>query len=73
MNLKCSTGNINFDSSDASYIEAYTSVGNITGNLLTGKTFTATSDTGKVNVPSTTGNPCILKTSTGNIKITIKD
>ena len=72
---KASTGNITFEDADASEaIDATASTGNIRGSLLSGKTFEATSKTGKVEVPASTPGaaPCHLKTSTGDIKITVK-
>lgn len=70
--LKTSTGNIGFTDSDAKTISAETSTGNIKGNLLNNHIFAASSGTGSVKVPvSTEGGLCELKSSTGNIVITI--
>lgn len=71
--LERSTGNIKFEGSDAAEIYAKTDTGSIKGTLLTGKMFSAKSDTGRVSVPdSTDGGKCELLTDTGNIKIEIE-
>jgi hypothetical protein len=50
-----------------------TSTGSVKGTILTPKIFMIRSDTGKINVPeTTTGGICRIRTSTGNISITIK-
>ena len=70
MDLTRSTGDISFDGCDAGQISAHTTTGSITGTLLTGKAFTAHSTTGSVRVPdSTSGDPCELITTTGDIAI----
>ena len=70
--IKTSTGNISFTDCDAKTISGETSTGNIKGNLLTNHIFAASSGTGSVKVPvSTEGGLCELKSSTGNIVITI--
>lgn len=74
MELIASTGNIKFDRVDANTISAKTSTGSIKGTLLTGKTFDAESDTGKVTVPlGTTGGLCKLRTDTGRILIELAE
>lgn len=72
--LKASTGNIKFDLCDAAEIKAKTSTGNISGTFLTPKAFDADTDTGKVRVPGSVGeHKCELKTSTGDITISIAE
>lgn len=72
MNIKSSTGSIHFDNADAATLNLESSTGSIKGSLLTSKIFQATSNTGVVNVPNTTnGGLCIVKTSTGSIKLTV--
>lgn len=72
-NITRSTGDVKFDSSDAAQLFIETDTGDIKGTLLTEKIFIPESSTGKINVPKTTfGGRCELKTSTGNIGITIK-
>ena len=73
MELKSSTGGVRFYNSDANYIKASTSTGSIKGSVLTGKMFTAKSDTGSVHVPPSTSGTgtCELKSSTGSINVEI--
>ena len=73
MELSASTGHIHFDEADAKTIKAKTSTGKVYGVLNTPKTFYATSDTGKISVPKTTGGECEITTHTGSITITIKE
>lgn len=67
------TGVIKFTDSDSPDIVATTATGSISGNLLTGKIFTARSSTGSVSVPDSQegGGLCHLETSTGSITISI--
>ena len=63
-----STGNVNFENSDAAGICVKTSTGDVTGTLLTEKVFTAETSAGSISVPDTkTGGKCEITTSTGNI------
>ena len=61
-----------FKDSDANTIDIEATTGNVTGNLLSDKTFDVKSNTGRVNVPETTGPICKIRTSTGDIVLTIK-
>ncbi len=71
--VKRSTGSIKLDGCDAASLFIATDTGNITGTLLSEKNFTATSDTGDVDVPNTrTGGRCELTTDTGDIRISVK-
>ena len=73
LKVKASTGNVNFDSSDANEISVKTSTGDVKGTLLTSKIFICRTDTGKINVPSSTeGGKCEITTDTGDIIISIK-
>lgn len=66
------TGGVVFEHSDAAQISVKTSTGDVTGSLLTEKVFVTETSTGKISVPNTTsGGKCEIKTSTGDIKITI--
>ena len=70
--IKTDTGDIGLDSCDAANLVLKSSTGNVTGTLRTPKTFEADSHTGRENVPNTTGEgTCEVKTSTGDIRITI--
>ncbi len=67
-----STGDVKFDMSDAAEITVETSTGDVTGTFRTDKIFTAKASTGTVKVPvSTVGGKCEIKTSTGDIEITV--
>ena len=67
------TGDIEISAFDAAEISIETSTGNVTGTWLTPKTFDAKTNTGEVDVPSNTkGEKCSIKTSTGDIKISIE-
>ena len=76
MRIKTSTGHVRFDKSDAKTIDVETSTGSVKGTLLTKKIFDAKSDTGSVKTPSAsemidaTGT-CTIRTSTGEIKVSI--
>ncbi len=68
-----STGDVTFVDSDATELNVNTSTGNVTGTLLSAKVFITETSTGRIDVPhSTTGGKCEIKTSTGNIRISIK-
>ena len=65
------TGSVMFKNCDAAAISVEASTGHIKGNFLTPKVISASTNTGKVDVPeSTEGGPCDIKTTTGSIKIT---
>lgn len=73
LNVKGSTGDVKFDASDASEITVKTSTGDVKGTLLTSKIFICRTDTGKIQVPSSTeGGKCEITTDTGDIIISIK-
>ena len=66
------TGNIHFDNCDAAEITATTNTGNIEGSLRTDQVFIAQTTTGDIKLPdTTTGGTCKLRTTTGDIEITI--
>ena len=66
------TGDTTFTDCDAETLEIETNTGDVVGNLLTEKIFSTNTDTGKVKVPdSTSGGICKIKTSTGDIIITV--
>ena len=73
LKVKASTGDISFDRSDAASINIKTSTGDVTGNLLTPKTFYVKTSTGKNDTPKTNGDPCDIETSTGDVEITIAE
>lgn len=73
--IKTSTGDVTLNDSDASSIDIETSTGYVKGTLLTYKLFDVKTSTGKISIPPSIlgGNPCNIKTSTGDINITIKE
>ena len=73
LKIKTSTGDVKFDDSDAHSIDVETSTGDVTGTLLTAKLFDCQSNTGDVRVPAPSGDsPCKVRSSTGNIILSIK-
>ncbi len=71
--IERSTGDVKLVGSDAAEICIKTDTGDVTGSLLTDKTFVAQSDTGRVDVPkNVSGGRCEISTDTGNIKITVE-
>lgn len=67
------TGNVKFEKCDGGEIFLKATTGDIKGSLLSEKVFIANSSTGDVEVPSTiSGGKCEVKTTTGNIEITIE-
>ena len=73
INIERSTGDVSLDGCDAADIFIKTTTGDIAGSLLSEKVFVAESSTGKVTVPSGSGNEkCEIICSTGNIRIVIE-
>ena len=73
LSVKRTTGDITLVGVDAKEIYVKTTTGNVKGSLLSGKTFDADATTGKVRVPQDTeGGRCEIKTTTGDIEITVK-
>ena len=72
--VKNGTGDIVLTDSDAHDLNLECSTGDIKGTLLTSKIFSASTHTGKIDVPSNdlSGGECIAKTSTGDIILKIK-
>ncbi len=69
-----STGDVRFIRSDAPEICVTVDTGDVKGSLLSGKNFTVETSTGDVRVPpSTGGGACVIKTSTGDVNISIAD
>ena len=74
INFNRSTGDIYFDGCDAGTIYIKTSTGDVEGTLLSEKVFIVDTSTGNKDVPKTiTGGRCEITTSTGDIKIGIKN
>ncbi len=71
--IETSTGDVKLNLSDADGIDIETDTGRVEGTLLTEKIFIAESSSGSIKVPHTTsGGTCKIRTSTGNIHITIE-
>ena len=67
-----STGDIRLTDVDAANLYLSASTGDITGTVLTEKTFSANTTTGKVSVPNTAAvGLCKAQTSTGDIRLSI--
>ncbi len=70
--IRRSTGDVKLTACDAGNITIETDTGDVTGTLLSGKTFKTKTSTGKIQVPQDApGGTCEIKTSTGDIKISI--
>ena len=70
--IETSTGDVKLNLSDAEEIDIETDTGRVEGSLLTEKVFITESSSGSIKVPHTTsGGTCKIRTSTGNINITI--
>jgi len=65
-----STGDVEFDNTDAAEVCIVTDTGDVTGRFLTDKVFIVQTDTGHVDVPKTvTGGKCEITTDTGDVRI----
>lgn len=74
MSVERSTGDVRLVQCDAAELEIRTGTGSVTGSLRSGKVFLAKSGTGCVEVPETvSGGPCRVTTSTGDIRLEIKE
>ena len=75
-NIKASTGEITLKSFDAAEVSLETSTGDIEAEFLTIKNVTVDTSTGKKNIDKEldrdAGGNCTVKTSTGDIKLTLK-
>lgn len=73
MRITRRTGGVTFDGADAAAIDVETTTGSVRGSLLSGKTFTAETTTGEIDLPeNTSAATCRIKTTTGGIKITVE-
>ncbi len=74
MIIKTSTGDVKFNDADAAEMDIKTSTGYVKGTLLTSKSFSVSSSTGKPKYPEfSTGGHCRIETDTGAIDISIKE
>ena len=73
MNIDTDTGDVKLDACDANSIDIETDTGDVMGYLLTPKIFDTDTGTGDIRVEqSTSGGLCKIRTSTGDIEITIE-
>lgn len=71
--IERSTGDVEFEGSDAAEIVIVTDTGDVEGSLLSDKVFMVDTDTGDVEVPrTTTGGRCEITTDTGDVEIIVK-
>ena len=74
MSIRRDTGDVRFDACDAAELQITTDTGDVTGSLRSEKVFVTQSDTGRIQVPETTGGgKCKITTDTGDIRIQIKN
>ncbi len=67
------TGNITLARCDGASLSIKTTTGHVSGSLASEKLFLTETDTGRVSVPrSTAGGICDIKTTTGDISITVE-
>ena len=68
LQIETDTGDVRIEDCDAGNTNIETDTGDVSGHFLTPKWFSAISDTGHVNVPSTPGGgDCRIETDTGDI------
>ena len=73
-NIHNGTGDVEFEGCDAGDIFVNVSTGDITGTLISGKSFITSTNTGRIDVPNNlTGGRCEIHTTTGDINIQIKN
>lgn len=66
------TGDVGLNMCDAAEITITTGTGQVEGTLLSDKVFIANTTTGRVDIPkTTTGGKCKIRTTTGNINLSI--
>lgn len=67
------TGDVELEGCDAGNVEVKTTTGDVSASLLSGKLFTAKSDTGRIRIPdSQPGDECQITTDTGDIYVTVE-
>ena len=72
--ISTTTGDIELERSDAASLTLSTTSGDVEGSLLTGKTFSASSISGRVSVPASTAGAgaCNISTTSGSIRLTVR-
>ena len=74
LSVERSTGDVTLTRCDAAEITVTTSTGDVEGSLLSGKDFSVHSNTGHTSYPGSVpgGGACVIRTSTGTIRITVE-
>ncbi len=73
ISIERSTGDVELALCDAAELQIKTDTGDVSGTLLSEKIFIARSETGRIDVPETTGGgKCAITTNTGDIRIRIE-
>ena len=74
MEVSTTSGDIELERSDAASLTLSTTSGDVEGSLLTGKTFSASSTSGRVSVPASTpgAGACSVSTTSGSIRLTVR-
>jgi len=68
LQIRTTTGEVGIENCDAARVDIKTDTGDVYGNFLTPKWFSAFSDTGNVDVPSSPeGGECCIQSNTGDI------
>ena len=71
--IERSTGDVKFSGCDAAEIRIETDTGDVSGTLLSQKVFITETSAGRIRIPKTTsGGKCEIKTSTGDIDISLQ-
>ena len=72
--ISSTSGDIELEQTDAASLDLSTSSGDVEASLLSGKNFSASSMSGRVNVPASTPNAgaCTVSTTSGSIRITVR-
>ena len=72
--VSSTSGDIELERSDAASLTLTTTSGDVKGSLLTGKTFSASSTSGRVSVPASTpgAGACNVSTTSGSIRLTVR-
>jgi len=74
MSATVTTGDVELDRCDANEVYIRSGTGDVTGSFLTGKDFVVNTTTGIKKIPvGVTGGRCEITTTTGNVKIEIKE
>ena len=74
MEVSTTSGSIELERSDAASLTLSTTSGDVEGSLLTGKSFSASSISGRVSVPASTAGAgaCSISTTSGSIRLTVR-